>query len=226
MASDTSVQNGYSTRSVKDKVADVAQSTAANVATNVQVGLSKTQDALSGSLGKAQEVLGRNQKSSGKNMQQAQKKAQAIQGKVQDNVQSGLGQAQSLLAVGTAAAQQALKEKTKKAQKKLQKAQAPVQDAVQSTLTATQAALAKNAAKAGKNLKQVKDSVSDMQDSMQERAAAHQRRRARAKFLFRLGLIAGLIGALLYSPWTGEETRARLGEYWQQLQQKVQNQLQ
>ena len=151
-----------------------------------------------------------------------------MQGKVQKNVQSSWGQAQDLLQTGVVAAQQALQENTKKASKNLQKAQknlqkmqGPVQNSVQSSLAktqdvlqtglgATQAALAKKAAQAGKGLQQVKDDVSDMQESAQARAATAKRKKARARFLFRVGLLAGVVAILLYTPWPGSETRQRL----------------
>ncbi len=145
---------------------------------------------------------------------------------------------------GVVAAQQALQENTKKASKNLKKAQknlkkmqSPVQNSVQSGLAktqdvlqtglgATQTALAKKAAQAGKGLQQVKDNVSDMQESAQARAAAAKRKKARARFLFRVGLVAGVVAILLYTPWPGSETRQRLSEYWQQVQQQIQNKLQ
>ncbi len=59
-----------------------------------------------------------------------------------------------------------------------------------------------------------------MQDSWQDRVESYQRKRARAKFLFRLGLVAGLVFILLYAPWPGSETRRQLGDLWQQLSQR------
>jgi gas vesicle protein len=61
-----------------------------------------------------------------------------------------------------------------------------------------------------------------MQDSMQDRIESYQRKRARAKFLFRIGLVTGLVAAFLLAPWPGSETRRQLGEYWQQVQQQAQ----
>ncbi len=87
MARNVNQLNGYSTQDVKDRVANIAQTTAATV----QGGLSKTQDVVSGGLDMAQGILQRNQKSATKNMKKAQKKTQQMQGKMQKNVQSGLG---------------------------------------------------------------------------------------------------------------------------------------
>ena len=44
--------------------------------------------------------------------------------------------------------------------------------------------------------------------------------------MFRLGLVVGVAAILLYTPWPGSETRQRLGGYWQQVQQQLQNRLQ
>jgi hypothetical protein len=49
-----------------------------------------------------------------------------------------------------------------------------------------------------------------MQSSLEKRA----RRRQRAKFVFRLGLLSGLVLVVLYSPWSGQEIRSRLVEIW------------
>jgi gas vesicle protein len=83
--------------------------------------------------------------------------------------------------------------------------------------------LGKTSKTAGKRLKKVTENVKDVQDSLQDRIEAYQRKRARAKFLFRMGLLAGVVLALLYTPWPGSQTRQLLGAYWQQLSQRVQS---
>jgi hypothetical protein len=62
-----------------------------------------------------------------------------------------------------------------------------------------------------------------VQETLQGRLESYQRRRARAKALFRIGLVAGIVGALLYTPWPGAETRSRLGGYLQQFGKLTQN---
>ncbi len=240
MAGNVTHLNGYTPQDVKDKVAGVARTTA----TTVQTGLSRTQDVVAEGLDRAQVIIKRNQKSAAKNMKKGQKKARQIRGKVQGNAQSGWEQAQDLLVTSANVARQVLQENTKKANKNLKKAQknlkkmqGPVQDSVQSGLAktqdaletglgATQAVLTKSAAKAGQNLQQVKANMKNMQETAQEQKAAKKRRKARARFMFRLGLVTGLVVILLYTPWPGDETRQRLGNYWQQVREQMQGRLQ
>jgi len=83
--------------------------------------------------------------------------------------------------------------------------------------------LSKGAKQASKSLKKVTDNVADVQESFQDKVESYQRKRAMAKTLFRMGVVAGLAGALLFTPWPGTETRRQLGELWQRLTQQVQN---
>src|SRR5205085_2459338 len=108
----------------------------------------------------------------------------------------------------------------KKAQKRLSSLQETVQENVQSSLSKTQDTL-----QLGLGLAQdvMDKNVKGVQDSLQDRIEAYQRKRARAKFLFRMGLLAGVVLSLLYTPWPGSQTRQLLGAYWQQLSQRVQS---
>ncbi len=83
--------------------------------------------------------------------------------------------------------------------------------------------LRKGTKQASKSLKKVTENVKDVQETLQGRLESYQRRRARAKALFRIGLVAGIVGALLYTPWPGAETRSRLGGYLQQFVKLTQN---
>jgi gas vesicle protein len=127
-----------------------------------------------------------------------------------------LSQAQNVLNKNVKRANKNLKN----AQKNLKKAQGTVQDSVQSGLGVAQNVLGKSTESATKGLKKVTGSVKDMQDGLHDRAERNQRRRARAKFLFRLGLVAGVVFILLYAPRPGYETRRQLGDLWQQLSQR------
>jgi len=64
--------------------------------------------------------------------------------------------------------------------------------------------------------------VKDVQDSLQDRVEAYQRKRARAKFLFRMGLVVGIVATLMYTPWPGSQMRQLVVAYWQQFLQRVQ----
>ena len=186
-----------------------------------------------------------------KNLKKAQKNLSSLQGTLQESVLSGLAKTQEYLSPRQAALQTGLsvaqdvmsknarsasknlRRAQKKAQKNLSSLQGTLQESVQSSLAKTQDTLqsglgtatdvlAKTTKTASKNLKKVTSNVKDVQDSLQDRIEAYQRKRARAKFLFRMGLLAGIVLALLYTPWPGTQTRQQLAGYWQLLSQRVQ----
>jgi uncharacterized membrane protein len=49
---------------------------------------------------------------------------------------------------------------------------------------------------------------------VQDQYASYQRKRQAARVLFRIGLIAGVVAALLLTPIAGSEVRARLVGQW------------
>src|SRR6266571_2609235 len=91
------------------------------------------------------------------------------------------------------------------------------QDTVQSGLDAAQVALGKNVKRARKGIKKAKESLQAVQDSVQHELGTYARKRRVAKTLFRFGLLAGVVVALLYTPWPGSEIRHRLVVWWQRL---------
>jgi hypothetical protein len=103
-----------------------------------------------------------------------------------------------------------------KAQKKVQKVQGPLQSNVKSSLVKTSDMIGKSTSKATDSLKQATTKAKEMQEAWQEQSAKRQRRRKRAKTVFRWGLISGVTLALLYSPMAGSEARQRLSKGWQQ----------
>jgi len=103
-----------------------------------------------------------------------------------------------------------------KAQKNMQKMQDPLQKNVRSSLAKTSDVLGKTTSKATDSLKQATTRAKDLQDSWQEQSVQRQRRRKRAKMVFRWGLIFGVALALLYSPIAGSEVRQRIGKGWQE----------
>src|SRR6266849_2861468 len=91
------------------------------------------------------------------------------------------------------------------------------QDALQSGRGAAQVALGKNVKQARKGIKKAKESLQAVQDSVQHELGTYARKRRVAKTLVRLGLLAGVVVALLYTPWPGSETRHQLVVWWQRL---------
>jgi len=102
-----------------------------------------------------------------------------------------------------------------KAQKNMQKMQDPLQKNVISSLAKTSDVLGKTTSKATDSLKQATTRAKEMQDAWQEQSVQRQRRRKRAKMVFRWGLLFGVALALLYSPIAGSEVRQRIGKGWQ-----------
>ncbi|HWS83558.1 MAG TPA: hypothetical protein VN207_04805 [Ktedonobacteraceae bacterium] len=103
-----------------------------------------------------------------------------------------------------------------KAQKNMQKMQDPLQKNVRSGLAKTSDVPGKTTSKATDSLKQATTRAKELQDSWQEQSVQRQRRRKRAKMVFRWGLIFGVALALLYSPIAGSEVRQRIGKGWQE----------
>ena len=123
----------------------------------------------------------------------------------------------------TAATQDALAKNAQKAQKNLKKAQENLQDLQGPALESlgagwgrTQDVVSRSAQQASKGLSQAAATAQDLRNTAQDSYASYQGRRRRARTLFRWGLVIGVVLALLYAPVTGEETRKRIGEQWQQ----------
>src|SRR5216683_1595558 len=180
----------YNSNTVIDKARGVAQSALATVQGGVdlmQTGLARTQDTVQTGLSTAQDAWQGNVKRASKNLKKGQKKMKRSLASMQDSVQSGLEQTQDVLQSG------------------LNKAQ--------SVLSAGR----KNVKRAGKGLQSATGSLKDAQGNVQQQFARYARRRRRAKILFRLGLLTGVVLVLLYAPWPGSDTRRQLGEWWQQV---------
>jgi hypothetical protein len=103
-----------------------------------------------------------------------------------------------------------------KAQKNMQKVQGPLQSNVKAGLAKTSDVLDKSTSIATDSLKQATAKAKEMQETWQYFSAERQRRRKRAKSVFRWGMIFGVLLALLYSPMAGSEARQRLSKGCQQ----------
>jgi gas vesicle protein len=126
--------------------------------------------------------------------------------KTQDTVQSGM----DTLSKQSAIAQKNLAKASKKAQKNLRQMQKVARKRFQSGMATTQDLWQQGTEKAA-------TSARDFRDSVQEQYKRRQRKRSRARALFRWGLVIGVVAALLYAPLSGSETRQRLMAQWQEL---------
>jgi hypothetical protein len=220
---------------VRDNAKQLAKSTVATVQEGLQSGASKTRETLLVGLGATQGLLKdwRRQKRTAKNLARAQKKAQRnlkkVQRTVQKSLQSGVSTTQDALQTGLGVAQVALERNVKRVNKNLKKAQknlnknlknlqGPLQENLQTGLSMTQDVLGKNAKRATKNLKKAQENLKDKRDTLQTQLVRRARRRRRARTIFRLGLLTGIVLVLLYTPWPGSETRNRIMQSLQSLQ--------
>src|SRR5260370_164478 len=127
----------------------------------------------------------------------AQSALATVQGGV-DLMQTGLARTQDTVQTGLSTAQDAWQGNARRASKNLKKTQKKVK-------------------RGGKGLQSATGSLKDAQGNVQQQLARYARRRRRAKVLFRLGLLTGVVLVLLYAPWPGSDTRRQLGEWWQQV---------
>jgi len=219
---------------VRDNAKQLAKSTVATVQEGLQSGASKTRETLLVGLGATQGLLKdwRRQKRTAKNLARAQKKAQKnlkkVQRTVQKSLQSGVSTTQDALQTGLGVAQVALERNVKRVNKNLKKAQknlnknlknlqGPLQENLQTGLSRTQDVLSTNAKRATKNLKKAQENLKDKRDTLQTQLIRRARRRRRARTIFRLGLLTGIVLVLLYTPWPGSETRNRIMQSLQAL---------
>ncbi|WP_170211514.1 YtxH domain-containing protein [Thermosporothrix hazakensis] len=182
--------------------------------TSVRNGFGKTQTALIGGLALAQGLLKLNQKRMEKQAKQSRKDLNTL---MKEQVQPRLNATQATLQSGMQTAQSVLGENARKAQQNLKFLQENVQSAMGSGLQKTQGLLDKGSKQAGKALEHVSSSARDMKESMQDQYQRYQRRRQRARTMFRVGLLVGIAGALLLTPYPGSEVRQRIGEQWQKV---------
>jgi hypothetical protein len=166
--------------------------------------LAATQDALQSGFSSAQEAL------------------QSGLVSAQDVLQTSLENAQETFAKNSKKAQKNLK----KAQKDLQKLQGSVQDTVsdkvgtglaitQDALKKSSQALSKGSQEASKKLAATAATAQELRDSVQEQIQNYQRKRARARALFRWGLVFGVVLALLFTPYPGADVRRSLMAQWE-----------
>ena len=223
---------------VRENVKQLATSTVATVQGNLQSGVSKTWETLLVGLVAMQGLLKgwRQQKRTAKTLARSQKKAQKnlkkVQRTVQKSLRSGVSTTQDALQTGLEVAQVALGQNVKRVNKNLKKAQknlrknlknlqGPLQENLQTGLSrtqdvlltgldTTQDVLGKNAKRATKNLKKAQANLKDTRDTLQTQLERRSKRRRRARTIFRLGLLTGIVLVLLYTPWPGSETRDRI----------------
>jgi gas vesicle protein len=169
------------------------------------------------------------QKKAQKNGKLVRKQLDRWQSSLRDTVGSGVSAAQDALQSGIDYTQATLiknpkqaRKRLKKAQKNLKKAQATLQERVGSGLTSTQKVWQQGtkqaqqaASSAREQAQQAAINAREMKENWQRRREKARRRAARARTLFRWGVVVGVVLALLYAPTAGSEVRRRIVEQFQ-----------
>jgi hypothetical protein len=165
-----------------------------------------------------QELLARARANAQSSLKPTRKATQNTLAKVQDSTKVGLDKAQDLLAAGVSVASAVgplLSENRQKAQKKLKQAQVSLAKTAVPIVEKSQDVIVTSTKKAGKSLQKAADNTKDVKEALQDRYVHYQRKRRRNRVLFRIGLLAGIILALFYTPLTGSEVRQRIAQQWQ-----------
>ena len=211
---------------------DVAQTTYQSVQHNVRPVISKTQAAFLAGLGLAQGLLAYNQKKSRKDMKLARKNMKKRQRQLQANIRENLGsgwmKAVAMLQAGLGLAQiiteknkRDVSKNIKQAQKQARKNLKEMQGNLGSGWGKTQRILGRRAKSVSKPISQATESAKDMRDIAQKKLARYKRRRRRARTIFRVGLLVGVVLALLYAPFPGSEMRHRIASQVEQYRAKL-----
>ncbi|HLI07880.1 MAG TPA: hypothetical protein VKV40_15030 [Ktedonobacteraceae bacterium] len=232
--------NGNAVQPTAEKAKSVTADVVTTVSTFIEDALlpniSKIQAVLLAGLALGQEIMKRNARKASKAQETVASTAAASLHAAQDVAQSGLSTTQDVLQENVKHARKNLK-KAQKSMKVAQKAAATgatavlskTQDVLQSglstagdmlpsNLVSSQNALQKNVKRARKNLKKASESVGESLEDVGE-AVQHKT----SSFLFRVGIVTGLVLVLLYTPWPGSETRAKLADLFQRAKQNLSN---
>lgn len=154
-----------------------------------------------------------------------------VQERVKDAVQTGLAKTQEGISAGLDSTQDALKgmqkgsKKYAKSLKKMQKGASKNVKSLQKSASKNMKSLQKGAKENLKNLQQgvgsnmqaAQKNVQQVGNALQSRRAKAARQRSRKKWVFRLGLLSGVVAALLFTPRPGSEMRSQLASFWQRL---------
>ncbi len=145
---------------------------------------------------------------------QALKNLKNLQQATQENgasVLSDLGDRASTVAQAASAS---TKKMQKQAQKNLQNLKQATQENLESGWSTARSKWEDGSQQVRENLAQIGSNVQDAREASQKRAKANKRARARARTVFRWGLVIGVVLVLLYTPISGAEVRQRIADLW------------
>jgi hypothetical protein len=198
---------------------------------NAKAGLQKAQGLLAVAAGILGVILQDNTRKARKELKKAQKRSVPMQQSVQENIAASLEKAQGKMQSGMTSAQKLLAKNAYMAQYNLNKAQKNLRDmqkswqsnvvpavtgGVATGLEKTRDVFSKGSEKAGQRFQQATSTARNVKESVQDQYTQYQRKRQRARTLFRWGLLVGVVGTILYTPIAGSDVRQRLVAQWQQ----------
>lgn len=231
-----STRGGYVAHTVSSQASKRGQ----QIYRQAQVGLAKAQIAAAVGIALLKGLLNNKEMKARKSQRRArhvqhavQDKLQPVWSKTQDVIQAGRETTQDLLETtqerlqkrakhaqkDLKKARKRLKHMQKSAQKNLESGWSTAQDGLKSGWSATQDKLGESSQQARKSMKQVSSNMKDARKTAQKRYKHYQHKRARARMLFRWGLVAGVVLALLFTPVTGLEARERIKQLWERYKQ-------
>lgn len=173
------------------------------------------------------------------NKQRATNQTQHMQQNVQKKLEPVWSKMQAVLLEGCEAAQEKLEKQAKNASKQLKKARkdvqhmqkvvrknvksglSSIQEGLESRWSATQGTLEKGSHQVQKGLIQPGANARDARETARKRYKHAQRKRARARKMFRRGVVIGIVLAFLFTPVPGSEVRRRLMSFWQECRQRL-----
>lgn len=172
-----------------------------------------------------------------KNQREATHQAQHMQHNAQKKLEPAWSKMQEVFLEGREVAQEMLEKQAKNASKQLKKAQKNVQhiqkaaqenvksglshmqEGLESGWSTTQDILEEGSRQMQKGLTQLGANARDARKTVRKRYKHARRKRARARKVFRWGVVIGIVLAFLFTPVPGSEVRRRLMSFWQECRQ-------
>lgn len=204
-----------------------------------RLGLQRAQVAATVGSALLQGFLHSQERQARKNQRKLAHQADHARGVFEDRLQPAWAKTQEVLQVGREAtqdtlqnawetSQHVLEKRMKRARKQLRKTrknlkhmQKAAQENLKSGWATTQDTVGEGSQLVSRSLMQLGSNAKDASKAVQKRYKHYQRKRTRARKLFRWGLVVGLILALLFAPASGAETRRRLAAFWEQYKQSL-----
>lgn len=207
------------TRRTYERAKDGMQSTYTQVQSNVKSGLQRPQALLAIIVGIVGALLEQYTQRGRKRRRENEKGVHRLRRTFSEGIES----AQDTFSSGMTTAQKSFAKNARKARKNLRQAQHNLHNMQSNLQENISSGIATGMAKTqdimhmgADGVRRVTSYPHEMQRVRQERHEQREQRRARARTLFRWGIVTGVILALIYAPVSGAETRRYLAEKWQQ----------